>query len=385
MAPLGGTYFPWIGQFDGIGNDTVVPTWSAALPDSAFDSSVNDIHTNLEANSQSEQDVLGYLNNDSLPLGSAERAAADAADPAGQTGWNAPVNDQNAYAGGVNSGPGTEVSQAGLNPDAIVGVAFGAAGMPQTVTWNAYGDAGIHHPILTGMVQKAAVTAGVNISLIAADYPGSQNNDTLDANIVKYGDAGVYIDPNAWAAAASTDYVPFEISSLAMGRGLTQGVTGPALGGVQSDSAYGYAVIGYTLGALSSPYTMVNLPVYTPPAPVVDSDVTGAGGEIQLTLDGAFQVTDATNSNNNPFNLKIYDTSGDLLWQNIGETLPLPAGVWNGLALPYVFNVALLHDASGNIMGVNSDYAGPLNILQNFWEAGVTSDSGYNSGTAEVQ
>ncbi len=88
--------------------------------------------------------------------------------------------------------------------------------------------------------------------------------------------------------------------------------------------------------------------------------------------------------NGNNFNLKIYDTSSDLLWQGIGEMAPLPAGVWNGLAVPYSFNIALGHDANGDIIGVNGDFAGPLNILQNFFQSGITSDSGYDSGTVGV-
>ncbi len=89
--------------------------------------------------------------------------------------------------------------------------------------------------------------------------------------------------------------------------------------------------------------------------------------------------------NGNSFNLKYHNASSDLLWQGIGELAPLPTGAWNGLAVPYYFSIALGHDASGDIIGVNGDFVGPLNILQNFLESGVTSDSGYDSGTVEVQ
>ena len=34
---------------------------------------------------------------------------------------------------------------------------------------------------------------------------------------------------------------------------------------------------------------------------------------------------------------------------------------------------------------LGSPIASPANILQNFWESGVTSGSGYNSGTVGVQ
>ena len=169
---------------------------------------------------------------------------------------------------------------------------------------------------------------------------------------------------------------------LAVGRGLAQTVTSPL--GDSSDTGVG--AVGYSLQGtqtIDSTYTLVNLPVYTPPTPVVTSD--NPTGAINLTLDGAFQVTDATNANNDPFNLKIYDTNSDLLWQGIGELAPLPTGAWNGLAVPYSFSIALGHDLNGDIIGVNGDFAGPLNILQNFFQSGITSDSGYDSGPVAVQ
>lgn len=89
--------------------------------------------------------------------------------------------------------------------------------------------------------------------------------------------------------------------------------------------------------------------------------------------------------NDATFNLEMPDTSCDLLWQGIGEIAPLPDGAWNGLAVPYLFKIGLGHDPSGDIMGVNGDYTGPLNILQNFFQSGVTSDGGYNSGAVGVQ
>ncbi len=67
--------------------------------------------------------------------------------------------------------------------------------------------------------------------------------------------------------------------------------------------------------------------------------------------------------NGNNFNLKIYDTSSDLLWQGIGESAPLPTGAWNGLAVLYSFSIALGHDANGDIIGVNSDFAGPQPVF----------------------
>ena len=60
-----------------------------------------------------------------------------------------------------------------------------------------------------------------------------------------------------------------------------------------------------------------------------------------------------------------------------------PPGGWNGLASTYSLTAILNHDANGNIIGVDGSYAGPLNILQNFWESVLANP--LDSGTVEVQ
>ncbi len=183
---------------------------------------------------------------------------------------------------------------------------------------------------------------------------------TRDGAMVEYGEAGVPVNSADWTLAGSGGYVPFEISVPHLGRGLGQDLTGPLVNSPDSGlGAVGYSLTGST--TLISPYTQVNLPVYMPPTPVVTSD--NPTGAINLTLNGAFQVTDASNANDNPFNLKLYDTSSDLLWQGIGELAPLPTGAWNGLAVPYSFNISLGHDASGDILGVNADFASYCQML----------------------
>ena len=59
-----------------------------------------------------------------------------------------------------------------------------------------------------------------------------------------------------------------------------------------------------------------------------------------------------------------------------------PSGVWNGLALSFSLAAILNHDANGNTIGVNGSYAGPLNILQNFWESVLQNP--LDSSTVEV-
>ena len=310
--------------------------------------------------------VYALLANPNLPLGSAQAAAA------GTTGWNPPVSDRNAYSGGTNSGSSTEVSGAGLNPDAIVGVRLDGTDYNAT-TWDAYQNAGVQHPVLTGMALKSQLAAGVTVSLVASNGSYGHYPDTLDTATIAYGDAGLSVNAGAWSAAGYGDYVPFEINSLEMGRGITQGVTGPSFGGVQNDSLHQNALVGYIMGNIWSPTTQVNLPAYTPPAPVVVSD--NPTGQIQLTLNGAFQVTDAVSgSSPTSYNVKIYDTSSNLLYENDVSAAAEPSGVWNGLALTYSYAVTLNHDSNGNIIGVNGVLVpSPADILQNFWESVLTN------------
>ena len=49
------------------------------------------------------------------------------------------------------------------------------------------------------------------------------------------------------------------------------------------------------------------------------------------------------------------------------------------LAVPYSLTIALGHDSSGDIIGVNGDFPGPLNILQNFFQSGVRDRAKINS------
>ena len=331
--------------------------------------------------------MVSPLANPNLPLGTAEATAANAADPAGVTGWNAPVSDRNAYVGGTVGANG-EVTGAGLNPDAIVGVQLDGSDY-NTATWNLSATtgpnagAGIKKPVLTGMATKSQLANGLTISLVSPEnehggYVGPL--DTLDSVTVTYGETGVLVNAATWAAAGPGDYVPFEISALEMGRSVAPGITGPSLNGVQADPATQAAMVEYSLGGILSADTQVNLPTYTPPAPVVVSD--NPTGAIQLTLNGVFQVTGSTSDS---YEVKLYDTNSDLLWEDAVPTTGY-AGAWNGLAWGYSLTSDLGHNSSGQIIGpLGSPIASPANILQNFWESGVTSSSGYNSGSVGVQ
>ena len=333
--------------------------------------------------------MLALLSNPTPSPGNAEAAdAAAAADPSGQTGWNAPVSDRNAYNGGTSvNGAGTEVTNAGLNPDAIVGVRLDNSDY-NTTTWDlsvttgATAGAGIKNPVLTGMVQKSQLETGITISLVSPEFDSVGGytgfNDTMDTATIQYGDPGLTLNANAWSAAGPNDYVPFEINTLEMGRGLTQGVTGPTFAGVQDDGVTGYALVGYTLGNLTSPATQVNLPAYTPATPAITAD--SPTGAIQITLNGAFQATDSTS---NSYEVKLYDTNSHLLYE---DDLPTSgyAGTWNGLAWSYSLVVDLGHNSSGQIIcPTGAVIPSPAEILQNFWESVLSNP--LDSSTVGVQ
>ncbi len=169
--------------------------------------------------------MVPLLVNPNHPLGNAEAAAANVADPTGETGWNPPVSDRNAYAGGT-IGSNDEVTGAGLNPSAIVGVQldgsdYNTAAWDLSVTTGPNAGAGVKNPVLTGMATKSELTNGMAISLVSPEnehgaYIGPL--DKLDSATVMYGETGVLVNSAMWNAAGPNDYVPFAISALEMGR-----------------------------------------------------------------------------------------------------------------------------------------------------------------------
>jgi hypothetical protein len=107
----------------------------------------------------------------------------------------------------------------------------------------------------------------------------------------------------------------------------------------------------------------------------------GCAIKLQLSV---FSFPDATSgSSPTAYDVKIYDTNSDLLYENDVSAASEPSGVWDGLALSYSLAATLNHNANGEIIGVNGSYAGPLNILQNFWESVLSNP--LDSSTVEVQ
>ena len=298
--------------------------------------------------------MVSPLANPNLPLGTAEATAANAADSAGVTGWNAPVSDRNAYVGG-NIGPGTEVSGAGLNPAAIVGVRLDGSDY-NTTTWEADKNAGAQYPVFTGMIQEQYLTSGVNLQVNGSTiettmsvvgtsiYTISQSLGNYFLTEPSSGQTN-YLTVNAayLQGAGATDWIPFSITTTPMGRGVNQSVSGP--GGSLDVSQTGYADISFTYygnatGAtsISSASTELDVPVYTPPAPTVSAP--NAQNQVTATLTGAYQVQAA--GSGTYASVTLYSDGGvlgsdtELAQYQFNDINPANTTVyWVGLAISY--------------------------------------------------
>ncbi len=251
----------------------------------------------------------------------------------GNTGWNPPVSDRNAYSGGTNSGSSTEVSGAGLNPDAIVGVRLDGADYNAT-TWDAYNNSGAQYPVFTGMVQVSDLSGGVNFSFQAGDnnlgdfYLYGQNY-TSNSNYLS-------VAPQYLQGAGPNDWVPFSITTLAMGRGVDQSLSSPYA--TQPFQVGGTAYISYSLNGLTSSSTELNLPAYTPPAPVVAAP--NAQNQVSVTLNGAYEILPS--GSGTYASVKFYSDGGlagsDTLlaeYQFNDINPAAPSVYWVGLAISY--------------------------------------------------
>ena len=116
---------------------------------------------------------------------------------------------------------------------------------------------------------------------------------------------------------------------------------------VQDDSASGLASVQFWFGAFVSGNTVVNLPKYTPPTPVVSTP--NAQNQATATLDGAFQVVAA--GSGSYATISLYGDGGllgsDTLLAQLLYNDVTPVGVsdyWVGLAIPYTFTVTLNYD-----------------------------------------
>ncbi|MGC9261233.1 MAG: hypothetical protein ACP5I8_14305 [Phycisphaerae bacterium] len=273
-----------------------------------------------------------------------------------------PVSDRNAYNGGTSvNGAGTEVTNAGLNPDAIVGVRLDKSNY-DTTTWNLANaaDTGAQYPIFTGMVQEQYLTAGVNLQVNGSTTETTVSVVGTSINTISHSLGNYFLtEPSSGQTnyltvnaaylqgASPTDWIPFSITTTPIGRGVNQSVSGP--GGSLDVSQTGYANISFTYygnatGAtsISSASTELDVPAYAPPAPTVSAP--NAQNQVTATLTGAYQVQAAGSGTYATVTLYSGVVGSDTeLAQNLyNDITPANTTVyWVGLAISYTDTVTL--------------------------------------------
>ena len=349
QASTGNSYFPYLRLIDA-DNDSIVPTWSAALPDPAFDTYLPVDHSDLPQNAAVQTQVDLWLNDPDLASGQVQRASLAAVD------FAAPVSDRNAYAGSIiNSG----LSKfGGLNTDALVELELNGNDN-NSVSWCA-STLGVQHPVITGMLPLSLLTSGITVKI--------GGDSTLDSAAVSLGN-GISVNAIYLLGASPADWVPFRINTLRMGRTTDGEATGP----LDHDHVFVQDQISYQITApvfsISSPGTTLVMPALIN-APIVIAD--NPAGQVTLQLDGGFTITDFAGGPSSGYEVSLYtdELIHDHLLYDVDVSAPAePTDGWNGLAVGYSYTVTLNHDASGNIVGqFGMVVSSPEDVFQYFKE-----------------
>lgn len=346
-------YFPWIWEFNDGATDSIVPTWSAPLGVASHNANINVDHVSVGKNAAVNAQVRTWLNN-ALPRGAAQRAAFDG---------NPPVSERNAYVGS-SVGAGGISSGAGLTPDAIVKVELSAA-TPFDATYTSDpSDVGIKPAILTGMIQVNRI--GTPTFTVVADEITDEDLHELGA--LAAGSLG--IAAGQMTGAGANDFVAYRITSGTIGRKHKNILTGPdGTSGEDDDHLVGYAMADIPGG--QSPPTEAATPDFVLPAPT-----KGGAGNLLITVNGSVQTTDAGNPTQTS-EVQLWDQDGgidpDDKLVEWNMTVNHPAGVWNGLLIPYSSFTTLYLDGGGNVRGADgTSDENPAQVYQKLIEPGIT-------------
>jgi len=356
LGAFGESYFPWIVQFDGGAGQTdgVVPVWSAKLGEYNFFVQAN--HIQLVQNADVHTQVLQWLNDPAVPLGSAQRTVYKGTVPASQ---------RSAYQGASGIDSAGHLTGGGLNPNAIIGVSFEGSGM-LSVTWGTQpADAGIKTPILTGMIQKKDI-GHKDFSIVAYDL---DNRSVTVIDNLGYVSEGLNIDPAQMEAAGPDDWLAFHVTSGGVGRRRLQALVGPNGTGPE-----GYrASLAYVMPALPnvrSPLTPVYLPKYVLPTPVHNG--------LSVTVTGTVE-SQGTGSQGVEVNLYAKRTFFDDLLSGALIDVIHPEGAFPGVLLPYSATINLSRDPNGNVAGTLGSSGTPSASVYQY-----LSEGGISSGTVTV-
>ena len=357
LGAFGESYFPWIAQFDGGAGQTdgVVPVWSAELGEYNF--FVQADHIDLVQNADVHSQVLQWLNDPTVPLGSAQRTTYKG---------TVPMSQRNAYQGASRTDSAGHLTGGGLNPNAIIGVSFDGSGM-LSVTWGTQpADSGIKTPILTGMIKKKDI-GQKDFSIVAYDLDnhGVKVIDDL-GNLSK---GLLNIDSAQLDAAQPDDWFAFRITSGGVGRRRQQALVGPNGTGPDGYRA-SLAYVMPDLPNVRSPLTPVYLPKYVLPAPVHNG--------LAMTVTGTVECQ-GTGSQGVEVNLYAKRTLFDDLLSGALIDVIHPQGAFPGVLLPYSATINLSRDPNSNVAGTLGSSGTPTASVYQY-----LSQDGISSGTVTV-
>jgi pimeloyl-ACP methyl ester carboxylesterase len=340
FQPIGSTgqsYFPWIYTFNSAvgATDGIVPSWSQALGIPAYSVPFPDNHSNIIADPAVQQQVMQWLSDPNVPLGSAQRSA-----------WMTnnqnlpPVSQRNAYLPAVIQN-GT-YSGGGLNPTALDMINFSGAGY-QGLTWDGT-NAGIHVPTITGMIQYGDIG---NATYAIQDKHGTVLLNLGKPTAVGSGVGKYNIDQAQYPNAKLSDLVAFSYTPAVggLGRRQEQKLTGP--NGDSDESPFNwvsYTITGAT-GQTSGP-TYISLPYIALPKMTHNLlTVTGTGAAEAQNVAAPNQTNHVQVwTDNLPFGRGTELT-------DISVLIAHPAGTWNGVLLPYTFTYMFTTDPNGFVIG----------------------------------
>ena len=361
------SYFPVMPILDAGANDSdaVVPTWSATLP--ARSTAVPFDHLAFHDSTTVHDIVSIWLQDATLPLGAAHRSAFQAQVIAQQT------SRENAYVGSTLVG--TESVGGGLVEAAIVQVKFAGPTLTQAGGVPVLGaGGGIVTATMTGMVRADA-----------AGTPQSQTV-TLDTDTF-FGDTALDVvtatlDPGTTPAG---ELFTFSIDAI-FGRGQSS-IVGPD----GSDSGTGVWSVGYDISGspdyTQAPWTDIDLPSYSLPAPVVPGETApfqgGPAPGSPFTLEGGVNATAAgVAAGTQSVTSELWEDNffSDTLLESRAFDVPVPAEVFTGVLVPYSEpGFFLFENGSGQIEGsAGSSGETTATVYQYLIQPGASNPSSNN-------
>jgi hypothetical protein len=226
-------------------------------------------------------------------------------------------------------------------------------------------DVGIKQATLTGMIQVNRI--GTSTFTVVADEMIT-DEELHELGALSAGSLG--IAAGQMTGAGANDFVAYRITSGMIGRKHNNILTGPdGSSGEDDEHLVGYEMEDIPRG--QSPPTEATTPDFVLPAPT-----KSGAGNLVITVNGAVQTTDSANPTQTS-DVELWDRDGGIYPDdNLVEwnmTVNHPAGVWNGLLIPYSSTASLYLDGGGNVRGPHgTSDENPAQVYQKLIEPGFT-------------